>query len=219
MPTEPFTRSPDAVAALHDRDRAAEHRLADAVLRAALDADVDAPDVEGAEARAADRPAVEVQVRDRLHRRRRSASSGRKMRARESAPASSVPSTRSLASTARSYSCATRPVLGHGDRAAPRAAAAAGHAVADAAPARRRRPPPAPRSRCEACLRLHADRLRDDQARRLALLLGADTGMSIGSRSSISSSGRIISREVDRRPCARACTSRSLRPTRSWARS
>ena len=41
----------EPVAALHDRDRAAEHRLADAVLRAALDADVDAPDVERAEAR------------------------------------------------------------------------------------------------------------------------------------------------------------------------
>src|SRR5213595_2773938 len=35
--------------------------------------------------------------------------SGRKIRARESAPASSVPSTRSFAFTARAYSCETRP--------------------------------------------------------------------------------------------------------------
>ena len=48
--------------ALEDRDRAAEHRLADAVLGAALDADRDAVGVEGAEALAGDRAAVELEA-------------------------------------------------------------------------------------------------------------------------------------------------------------
>ena len=46
--------------ALEDRDDAAEHRLADAVLGAALDPDRDAVGVEGAEALAGDRAAVEA---------------------------------------------------------------------------------------------------------------------------------------------------------------
>src|SRR5262249_47694562 len=51
-----------AVLALEDRDRAAEHRLADAVLRPAFHAADHAPLVEGAEALAGDRAAVEDQL-------------------------------------------------------------------------------------------------------------------------------------------------------------
>ena len=102
------------------------------------------------------------------------APSGRKMRARESAPASSVPSTRSLASTGRGSTRARRDPC---------------CAVAGLAARRRRRgrlaspeietgPPQtsvaSAASSCEACFGLHPDRPRDDQAGRLALLLGAD---------------------------------------------
>ena len=48
--------------ALEDRDRAAQHPLADAVLGAALDADRDAVGIEGAEALAGDRAAVELEA-------------------------------------------------------------------------------------------------------------------------------------------------------------
>src|SRR5205085_1658268 len=49
--------------ALEDRDPAAQHRLADAVLGAALDAEVDAVGVEGAKPLAGDRAAVELETR------------------------------------------------------------------------------------------------------------------------------------------------------------
>ena len=50
------------VAALHDRDDPAQHRLADAVLGAALDADHQAPGVEGAEPLARDGATVELEL-------------------------------------------------------------------------------------------------------------------------------------------------------------
>src|SRR6476646_3699914 len=52
--------------ALHDRDGAAQHRLADAVLGAALDADRHAVGVEGAESLAGDRAAVELEAGEGL---------------------------------------------------------------------------------------------------------------------------------------------------------
>ena len=135
-------RAVDALAlgalALQDRDGAAQHRLADAVLGAALDADGDALGVEGAEALAGDRAAVELELGELVvlgrppGRRRRSA-------ARAIAPASSVPSTRSLASVAR------------------------GNSTADAC-GRRRRRRRAPAISAEACFGLHPDRPGDDQA-------------------------------------------------------
>src|SRR5262249_23044595 len=52
--------------ALQHRDGAAEHRLADPVLGAALDPDRDAVGVEGAEALAGDRAAVELEAGEGL---------------------------------------------------------------------------------------------------------------------------------------------------------
>ena len=56
------------VAALEDRDGATEHRLADAVLRAALDPNHQPVGVEGSEPLAGDRAAVEVELREHVER-------------------------------------------------------------------------------------------------------------------------------------------------------
>ena len=113
------------------------------------------------------------------------------MRARESAPASSVPSTRSLASTGRGYSCATRPVPLDGRRAAP-SPLAAGAPVAEIETGPPQTSVASAAISCEACfasMRIGRATIRPASSRSSSAL----TGMSIGSRSSISSSGRIIS--------------------------
>src|SRR3712207_7217123 len=60
LPHAPVHALPESVPAFHHGDLAAVHRLCHAVLGAALDRDVHAVDVEGAEALAADRKSTRL---------------------------------------------------------------------------------------------------------------------------------------------------------------
>ena len=171
----------EAVRALHDRHLAAVHGLRHAVLGAALHRDVHAVDVEGAEALAADRAAVEGQRGQR-------AAVGRR-------PVLEDARARDRPGELR----AEHAVVGVG-RARPSRARARGRARR-----RRRAPRSAPTPPWPSCGSAARRSGRRPRARRRG------TGRSSGSRSSISSSGRISSWRSTR-SSARACTSRSERP-------
>ena len=183
--------APLGVRALQDRDGAAEHRLADAVLGAALDPDHHAPGVEGAEALAGDRAAVEA-------RARRARRPGR------------PPAPRRRCARGRSPRRARCRARGRGRRSGAGTRSWTG--LAARTPSRRARPaasrPPS------AAIRIGRARTRPASARvRPRRAPPRRTGRSIGSRSRNSSSGVISSARS-----SSLCVERPARAGRSGPR-